>query len=403
MPGLSLIGQISLDGVAFERGLNRLATSSIANFRNMVLGSFGIFTIQQAFKKTMDTADELVNTSRRLGVGVEQLQVLKQAAKDSTVELSAVAKAFEKINDAREEALSGSKEGQKLLHRFAQLGISKADLQSQTSGQLFLGPVSNAVKTRSSEDVAPILKDLLGKGFGELIPVLASDFAELEKKMKSIGAIMDTKTAVALDQLGDQLSLVSSVIIVQLGPAIIHLTFWILEAIAKIKGAFTFWDRLAAEVEKRTGEKPSKMEMVAAMTAVQMSSGTDSRDSVALNKDWADSIAAAADAGLKIEKLSLDQLEELKKKFDEMAKKLDNPTPSKNTKDDRAPDETKKKNKLDSGDALIRVGNFLGTSQQTLANIGEQQVRLLQAIANNTKPKRSTFMGDANGGFLPYA
>ena len=40
----------------------------------------------------------------------------------------------------------------------------------------------------------------------------------------------------------------------------------------------------------------------------------------------------------------------------------------------------------ESGDALIRVGNFLGSSKDVLEDIGQRQVQLLQQIAANTKP-----------------
>jgi hypothetical protein len=37
----------------------------------------------------------------------------------------------------------------------------------------------------------------------------------------------------------------------------------------------------------------------------------------------------------------------------------------------------------DHGDALIRVGNFLGSSRDAMENIARKQVDLLQQIANN--------------------
>src|SRR5437879_804059 len=115
--GLRLQGEVSLDGSGFEAGLKRLegAAGQFANtLKGAAAGAFGIYGIEQAIQKTIDSARELVTESKRLGVGVEQLQVLRQAAKENNTELSQVAKAFERSDVAREKALRGGPEGLKM-------------------------------------------------------------------------------------------------------------------------------------------------------------------------------------------------------------------------------------------------------------------------------------------------
>lgn len=161
----------------------------------------------------------------------------------------------------------------------------------------------------------------------------------------------------------------------------------------------TFFERLSAEVEGRTGQKPGKMEIVAAMAAFNMSSGTDSRRAVPLNKDWLDAIAAADDAGSNVLGDEMKKIEELKKKIDEEAAKLKNPATPVFTPDDRST--PPKKQPIDSGDSLVRVGNFLGSNQQSIVRLQERQISLLQQIEKNTKQK--PFVGDAMGTqFLNY-
>src|ERR1035441_7534707 len=111
--GLKLIGEVALDGSGFERGLNAMAGS----MKGFIVGAFGLYGVEEMLRKTMDTADELVNKAKRLDVAVEKLQLLKYAAKEGGSELETLAKGFENLDVAREKALSGSKEGQKLLAR----------------------------------------------------------------------------------------------------------------------------------------------------------------------------------------------------------------------------------------------------------------------------------------------
>ena len=127
-----LIFETGLDGSGFERGLARLGATGANSLKNFVAGAFGVYSIAQAISKTVESADELVTSSKRLDTSVEQLQILRQAAKESGVEFSNLEKAFEGFNVARDKALSGGKEGAKMMGNFGRLGVTEAMLRSQT-------------------------------------------------------------------------------------------------------------------------------------------------------------------------------------------------------------------------------------------------------------------------------
>src|SRR6185503_4983847 len=100
--GLKLIGEVSLDGSGFDRGIKRLG----ATLKSTLAGAFGFVAIEAAFRKTIDTADELVTASKRLDTTVEQLQVLREAAKENKVEIDKLSTSFERLNVSREKALA---------------------------------------------------------------------------------------------------------------------------------------------------------------------------------------------------------------------------------------------------------------------------------------------------------
>ena len=200
----------------------------------MVLQAVGIYAVEQAISKTVETAKELVNESKRLGLGVEQLQLLRQAAKDSGTDMEKLAGVFEKIDVARQKALSVTGEGMQERRVFAALGINSNQLRTMGASQMLMGPMADLMRNRNPEQYAAAFKEVLGKGFGEVLPILKTNFGELSESMKKLGAIMDTETAVKLSHLKDEFELVSQVIISQLGPALVKLVEILYQGILKL-------------------------------------------------------------------------------------------------------------------------------------------------------------------------
>ncbi|HEV2350800.1 MAG TPA: hypothetical protein VG028_13245, partial [Terriglobia bacterium] len=128
---LRLMSEVGLDGSGFSTGLNKLessAHSALSGLKGFFIGAIGVGTVEQAISRTVETAKELVDTSKRLAIAPEQLQVLRQAAKQSGVELEDVAHAFEKIDEARQKAMLPGQEGQQFMGAFKELGIGSEQL-----------------------------------------------------------------------------------------------------------------------------------------------------------------------------------------------------------------------------------------------------------------------------------
>ena len=61
--------------------ISTVARSSFGGIKSMLLGGLGIYGVESAIRATVSAAEQLINTSKRLSIAPEQLQVLSQAAK----------------------------------------------------------------------------------------------------------------------------------------------------------------------------------------------------------------------------------------------------------------------------------------------------------------------------------
>ena len=372
--GLNLQAKISLDGADFERGINRAKEAVTGALRNFVIGAIGIGTVEEAFRRTIETANELVNTSKRLGVTVEQVQLLRQAAKDAGKEMDTVSTALEKINLARGKALGGD---QKSIAAFSALGVSGADLKSKTAADLFMGEIGKKVKSVSPEQIAGPLREVLGRGAGEGIAILKTDFEELGSKMN----LISTETAAKLNELSKDFDLLSGQIIVGLAPAIL--------VMAQACIAFANW------VGSKIGGAAA---WLGARTAVDLDAQSADINNPA-NKDHADAIrragnhkrgfgkkdlqtgAVAAEVGVEagFEKW----MKNFQASLDEAASKLKNPKPDFNkTQQDAA---SMRGAHITAASSLVsRAGNFLGTNKGIIHS-GGTMVQHAAETAKHTK------------------
>lgn len=439
--GLRLVGEVALDGSGFEKGIDRLKDG----VKGFIVAAFGIYSVEEVLRKTFERADQLVTASQRLGVGVEQLQVLGQAAKEAGSDLDIVKKSFEKIDQARAQALSGSEAGMKKLAQFQRLGISEKDLQTKSAADLFMGPIRDAANSMNQEVLGPILKDVMGKSFGEAIPILKTDFEEMQAKMKKLGLIMDTETAVKLDNLGDEFSKLALIITTSLAPVIVQFAEWIMNVLTNGQGVISralesidFLVRrksgdselpgktvngqeysagqlhaqatsaldAALDAQKRglspaqfIAERNKALSMPAPMTGAQSPLFPALADDI--SKSWQEELKylnsliqpvedvsndASKKSGMDFQNLR-DSIAEWKKNMAEEAEKLKHPKPATYEAEPTAEKEKKEKRLRTPEDALVKVGNFLGTGARSMMeNIGMQQLELTRQIAANTNP-----------------
>jgi hypothetical protein len=409
--GLKLMAELGLDGSGFEAGFKRaesMAHGVAEGLKGFVIQAVGVLTVEAAISKTVETAKELVETSKRLAVAPEQLQVLRQAAKQSGVELGELASAFEKIDIARQKALLPGEEGRQQRRDFGAMGITSDMLHSKTAAQLFMGPLSAMAKNRNPEEFGALLRDIGIKGFGPLVAVLKQDFEGLGKKMKDMGAIMDTEAAVNLKLLGDELSTVATIIISQLAPAIVTVVEVMLEVIGKLHaGAAFIIERAKFELGKDNPAIPGFGGLAAQMAQTKIDRGEAggfSKEEIEAAKTFLGTFNANADAAATkfdtIDESWKTRIAEMKAEIAAEAEALKHPK-APNFSGSSLPEKIPTKALQTPGDALTHVGNFLG-GMGIAARIEERKVNLLQQIAHNTAQQKGgahTGHGGNYGGF----
>lgn len=389
MAGLELMGKIGLDGRAFEAELSKanhlakgIAQGITTGLKHAVLAGVGIATVEQAISKTVESVNELVDASKRLGIAPEQLQVLKQAAKQSGVELDQLASAFEKIDIAREKALIPGAEGSRARRAFGALGIGGDMLHNMTAANLFTGPMAAAVHNTNPEQLGIAFREMGIKGFGPLIAVMRTDFDRLGKHMHQFGSIIDSESIAKIKLLGNEFSLISNIVVAHLAPAILKVVDVILHAIAGLSSAWAsiksfFTDKPANDAMQSVmgatpgfgGYTPSQKEFIAKGGVKHTTPAQDS-----IRRKFA--IQAGAEKMSEWDKF----LGELQNRLLAYQFELNHPHAA---DFDRStlPEKMSPKALLSPTDNLVKVGNFLGGR-----GLGLQftQVQLLQQIANNT-------------------
>lgn len=397
--GLNLESTISLNSASFERGMNRVKGTVVDSIKNFAIGAIGIATVEQAFARTIETANELVNTAKRLGTTVEQVQLLRQAAKDAGTEMDSVATALEKINQARAKALGGDKAASAA---FGALGVSQTDLKTKTAADLFMHEISETVKKVSPEQIAQPLREVLGRGAGQGIAVLKTDFDELGSKMN----LMSTKTAASLNQLSKDFDLISGQIIVAMAPAIlvmlqacIKFADWVG---SKIGGAAAWW---GAETAFNPNDMsapitdPVNAGHADAIRRAGNAGAPDSAHGYAFGEQGDPAKAAVENSFKK-------WLEDFNLSLKKAADNLKNPKPDFSATADTA-QKMKGGGRIES-DSLVKVGNFLGSNvgavsaAERLIQNSQRTVSLLQQLnATLSEIKialpKSSFNGSSNG------
>ena len=242
---------ITADKSGFDaaiKGVNR----SFEDLKGLVAGAFTIEAIKSFTENTIEFAEQITNAAMRLNMTVEQLQVLKQAAKDNGVEFEKLESSLEKVSVAKERALRGDT---KALSYFSQLGISKQDLKQNRSADLVFGKISAAVSSKNVESITEPLRKILGNSFGELMPLLKTNITEVSDKLQAMGAIMDTDTAVKLRVIGEQFKGLGTILITLLAPAIVSLVESMEQVISKFLH-FSFDDKnKPKEADKKSSWK----------------------------------------------------------------------------------------------------------------------------------------------------
>lgn len=225
---------LKLDGSGFQQGLTsakqavgRFGQQAFGGLKEEIFAAFTVGALVEMSKKTIEWAGHVQNLSDRLGVSVEYLQQMQYVAKRSGSGVDTLAGFFEKLAANRVKALEGTEESPKMISAFGKLGVSPESL-STNGVQGLTDMIGKAFQSsKSPEMLIGALREVGGKGAGELIAAFTSGLEEGRQAAVSAGAVMSEDTIAALKEVEDEFEEMKIQIMVGIGPAILKVIGWL--------------------------------------------------------------------------------------------------------------------------------------------------------------------------------
>lgn len=158
-------------------------------------------------KSSIDYADQLDETSKKVGVSVEELSALQYAAKLSGVSFEQLQTGLKKLSVAMTESQDPASE---MANAFNTLGIKTTDVGGKLKPtDKVLAEIAERFKNAPDGiGKTAIAMQIFGKSGADLIPMLnegKEGLAKLKKEAEKLGVVIDSETAKAAGDFNDSL------------------------------------------------------------------------------------------------------------------------------------------------------------------------------------------------------
>lgn len=203
----SLIATLGLNASGFKGGLDQAREhaastgkqiqSALGDFVGEKLGSFvSIGALEEGIRKTIEFGGKVADLSDRLGISTDAVQQWDYALQQNGSSVEAAAGFFEKLAVNRQKALQGSDEQ---IAAFKKLGVTLDDLKNKNIEDIG-SKIAGAVERGDPQELIASLREVGGKGAGELVAAFRNHFQEELAKAPLIpeGGIAE------LDRIGDE-------------------------------------------------------------------------------------------------------------------------------------------------------------------------------------------------------
>ncbi|WP_313004276.1 hypothetical protein [Brevundimonas sp.] len=201
--------------------MTRMATTSVLAL-TAVLAAAATFAFQ-AGKASLQMADDLANSARRIGIGTTALQEWQYVAKKTGEDANAVGSALENFASKWEQAAAGLNKD--AIKNFAALGFDQDQLRSFQTAEQALDAVTDRIGGLSvASDRAAIAERL---GLGPLATALregADEVDRLRGEALALGFVMDAEIIRKGSEAQGQLEGLAQVIGIQMAEAFIGLS-----------------------------------------------------------------------------------------------------------------------------------------------------------------------------------
>jgi len=187
----------------FGRSLGASIKSAAGSFLAFAGVTVSIGAVVNSLKSAIDRADELRDSSIRLGVGVDVLSKWSYAAKQTGTDIDGLNKGLKQLSKNATEALDPKSEQAGL---FAALGISKDALGDLTK---LVPQLADAFqKLPDGPQKTAVAMQLLGKSGADLIEFFnqgGKGLQEFGDKLENLGGVVTPEAAAAADKFNDDL------------------------------------------------------------------------------------------------------------------------------------------------------------------------------------------------------
>lgn len=268
------LSNLAVSGGGLTSALSGLGPVGLAVGAGLAAAGLAATAAYQSFKNVAESADALVASADRIGLGVEHLQALRFAAGETDVEIASLEGGLQKLNGALGAMQSGVGSG-KVKEAFAALKISRDDLASMNDAGDLLPLIADRIARIDSQAArVQILKKL---GLAELEPLLRQGGESLkgyEDRARELGLVLSGDMAGGLADADRALEISSGRVdaaVARMQSALAPFFVWVAEKTASaIVGLSSLLDRVTtseseqlqniinrrAEIERGFGGRP---------------------------------------------------------------------------------------------------------------------------------------------------
>ena len=245
--------KLGVDANSIDRDLHKI-TEKVSEWgkeqakllSGAALGYAGVEGIKAAYEATVEYSEKIIDLSKRLDVSTDAVQVWDFALRKNGGTIEQAAGFFEKLGVAREKALAGGEEGNKMVNYFKQLGISVDDLKNKRIEDI-AEQIGDVFKNGGdAQQLIGALREVGGKSAGEMIATLKEGIAEAREEAEKLGIVLSKGTLSELKEAGDQMKIIGNEITAALAPVFA----WIADKLSEVKaGALATFAGIYAAVQ----------------------------------------------------------------------------------------------------------------------------------------------------------
>lgn len=430
----SLIARVGLDGADFELGAKKV--ESVAekmshnvehHFKGALAAAFGVAAIEMATEHVIEYGAQIYDVSKKLAISTEAAQVWDRALKENGASIESGAKFFEKLSASRRTAMEGGAGGAKVTEAFKELGVTIDDLKNKRIEDIAeqIGDVFSA--GGDPQALFGALKDVGGKGAGDMVGTLISGVRELHDEFKKLGIIIDDGVIKGLKeseergkQFGAQLEATLAPVVAGVIRGFQYFFNMLKTDIAYVAGVLYNLSQhpLEFKAAHNAGVEQAKEqweEIQAEEKALQDKLNKPTKPAVIVENDAAENIKELTRLYERLHQVQEDgrtaglskeqKILELKKQQAELQKQMEDKEDGENYAEDdyvkdqiklqeftnkiaeleKAP-EKKKERGRDHIDSLQRIGGSVGgAAENVLVNLARDQLHALRGIEKNTE------------------